>query len=207
MLEEWLERWQVGRTGWHEANGNPGLKKYWDALGKRVLVPLCGKTQDLLWLEEQGNNVTGVELSEIAVEGFFEENGLAYTKHPGVLTEYRARDRRIRMFCGDYFAFTGQTFDAHFDRGALIAVAVGDRAKYAAHTSSLLEPEAYQLVITLDYDDTIATGPPFPVPADEVLSYWPRLVQVEARDDIDNGPPKFIEAGLREMIEVVWRSA
>lgn len=207
MIEEWLERWQVGRTGWHEADGNPSLKKYWNASGKRVLVPLCGKTRDLLWLEEQGNEVVGVEASDIAVEGFFEEHGLTYTKHAGELTEYRARERRIRLFCGDYFAFSGQAFDAHFDRGALIAVAVENRARYAAHTSSLLEPGAYQLVITLEYDDTIATGPPFPVPADEVLSYWPGLEQVEARDDIDNGPPKFIEAGLKEMIEVVWRSA
>ena len=71
MHENWLERWRVGRTGWHEAGGNQGLKRHWVAVGRRVLVPLCGKTPDLLWLEERGNAVTGVELSEIAVQAFF----------------------------------------------------------------------------------------------------------------------------------------
>ena len=48
MHEEWYERWQVGRTGWHESGGNRNLKKYWRATGKRVLVPLCGKSDDIL---------------------------------------------------------------------------------------------------------------------------------------------------------------
>ena len=63
-----------------------------------------------------------------------------------------------------------------------------------------------QLIIVLEYDDTLAEGPPFSVPADEVLGYWSELVCVEAYDDIANGPPKFIEAGLQEMTEIVWRS-
>jgi thiopurine S-methyltransferase len=207
MSEEWLERWLVGRIGWHEDGGNAALKRHWSASGRRVLVPMCGKTVDMLWLEDQGNEVVGVELSDIAVRGFFEENELAFTKHPGELTEYRARDRRISLYCGDYFAFAGGQFDAHFDRGALIAMNPPVRPRYAEHTSSLLSPDAYQLVIALEYDDTVAKGPPFPVPADEMLSYWPHLARVEARDDIENGPPKFRDAGLREMIEVVWRSA
>ena len=79
MKEAWLERWQIGRTGWHEPHGNASLKRYWDSRGKRVLVPLCGKTPDLLWLESMDNAVTGVELSELAVIPFFEENEIDYT--------------------------------------------------------------------------------------------------------------------------------
>ena len=69
--EPWLERWQIGRTGWHEPSGNRNLRAHWSWSGKRVLVPMCGKTPDLLWLEELGNEVVGVELSEIAVVAFF----------------------------------------------------------------------------------------------------------------------------------------
>ena len=65
MNDAWIERWQIGRTGWHEPQGNASLKRYWDLTGRRVLVPLCGKSADLLWLESQGNSVTGVELSEL----------------------------------------------------------------------------------------------------------------------------------------------
>ena len=53
----------------------------------------------------------------------------------------------------------------------------------------------------------MSTGPPFSVPAEEILGYWPKLQRVDAYDDIQNGPPKFREAGLDEMIEVVWRHA
>jgi thiopurine S-methyltransferase len=207
MTEAWIDRWLEGRIGWHEEGGNAALKQHWNVSGRRVLVPMCGKTVDMLWLEEQGNEVFGVELSELAVEAFFEENELLFTRHAGELTEYRARDRRVSVFCGDYFAFSGERFDAHFDRGALIAMNAEFRPRYATHTSSLLEPGAFQLVIALEYDQRVAKGPPFSVPGDEILAYWPGLMRVEARDDIENGPPKFREAGLKEMTEVVWQSA
>jgi hypothetical protein len=70
----------------------------------------------------------------------------------------------------------------------------------------LLDAGAAQLIICLEYDDSIATGPPFSVPAYEILAFWPNLERVDAYDDIENGPPKFREAGLGEMIEVVWQT-
>ena len=171
-----------------------------------MLVPLCGKTRDLLWLEQQGNEVVGIELADMAARAFFEENELAFD-HDATTSTYRARDRRIEIVCGDYFEFDGGPFDAHFDRGALAALPAGMRPGYAAHTSSLLSDDAYQLVIVVEYDETVGTGPPFSVLADEVQAYWPTLERVDRYDDIDNGPPKFREAGLKEMFENVWRSA
>ncbi len=46
----------------------------------RVFVPLCGKSIDMLWLVQQGFAVTGCEISELAVEQFFTENSIPYTK-------------------------------------------------------------------------------------------------------------------------------
>ncbi len=206
MTEDWKQRWHEGRIGWHQKDGSPLLKQHWNASGKRVLVPMCGKARDLLWLEQQGNEVVGVELSEIAVEAFFEENQLAFSRRDGALTEYRARDRRISLFCGDYFAFSGEQFDGHFDRGALVAMNPDLRPRYAAHTTSLLAPNARQLVISFEYDQSVVGGPPFSVPAAEVLTYWPGLRRVEVRNDIEDAPPKFREAGLRRVTEEVWVS-
>ena len=206
MNEAWIQRWHDGQIGWHEADGNRSLKKYWSATGRRVLVPFCGKTRDLLWLEEQGNEVVGIELADMAARAFFEENGLAFD-HDAANATYRARDRRIEIVCGDYFKFHGGPFTAHFDRGALAALPADMRPAYAAHTSSLLSDDARQLVIVVEYDETIGTGPPFSVPAEEVQAYWPTLLRVDRYDDIENGPPKFREAGLQEMFENVWRSA
>ena len=206
MHDEWHERWRIGRTGWHEVEGNRNLKEHWRATGKRVLVPLCGKTPDLLWLEEQGNDVTGVELSELAVRAFFEENELEFDRSEGALARYSARDRRITLYCGDFFEFRAAAFDAHYDRGALVALTAELRPRYAQHTTSLLTPDAEQLVITVEYDQSVCDGPPFALGETEIRGYWPGLTKVAAVDDTANAPPKFLEAGLERMYEAVWRT-
>ena len=204
MTESWLERWREGRIGWHEEHGNASLKKHWRASGKRVLVPMCGKTVDMLWLEEQGNSVVGVELSDIAARAFFEENGLRYAVQEDSLAAFTAEDRDITIYCGDLFDFDAAGFTGWYDRGAFVATPAERRPAYAELINQLLAPDACRLLITLEYDDTIATGPPFSIARDEIRRYWPDLREIERHDDIENGPPKFREAGLKAMFETVW---
>lgn len=206
MTEPWLDRWQEGRIGWHEADGNASLKKHWRATGRTVFVPMCGKSVDLRWIAAQGNRVVGVELSDVAVESFFAEQDLAFRVSENGLLRYDAIDVDITIYCGDLFDLTSIRCDAHYDRGALIALPAVQRSAYASHVSSLLSNDAEQLVITLDYDEDIAKGPPFSVADEELLEYWPGLDCVEQRDDIANAPPKFLDAGLTEFNEKVWRS-
>lgn len=203
--EPWLERWQEGRIGWHEADGNRGLKRHWRGTGMRVLVPLCGKSVDLLWLAGQGNEVTGVEVSDIAAREFFADNDLRYEVSADG-TRYSATDVPLTIVCGDYFDFDDAGFDAHYDRGALVALPAELRERYAAHTTARLTARPNQLVITLEYPQDRVEGPPYSVSAHEVRSYWPALTRVDACDDMANAPPKFRDAGLRELTEVVWRS-
>ncbi len=207
MAEAWLERWEEGRIGWHEAGGNRGLRANWTASGKNVLVPLSGKAVDLLWLAEGGNRVTGVELSPLAAAGFFEENDLAYrVDEGGALPVYTACEVAIRIVCGDYFLFDETGFDAHYDRGALVALPPDVRRRYAAHTLERLEPDALQCVVTVEYDATRAEGPPFVVEPAELLEHWPALELRESYDDSEAMPPKFREAGIRTLVEKVWMS-
>jgi thiopurine S-methyltransferase len=205
MIESWLERWREGRIGWHEEGGNASLKSHWSAGDRRVLVPMCGKTVDMLWLEERGNDVVGVDVSDIAARAFFEENALRYTVRQGKLPAYVAQERNITIFCGDLFEFDEPGFTGWYDRGALVATPAERRPAYARHIDALLAPDASKLLITLEYDDAIATGPPYSISRHEILGYWPELQAVDRYDDIDNGPPKFREAGLTEMFETVWR--
>ena len=206
MNKHWLERWKVGRIGWHEAAGNRSLQKHWTASGKRVLVPLCGKSRDLDWLEGQGNEVVGVELSDIAVEAFFEENEIGYSVVEGELTAYVAEGRRITIYCGDYFRFAEGSFNGLYDRAALVALPPDLRRDYVRHTRSLLSSDAAKLIISVEYDQSVADGPPFSISAESMAEMWPELERVDAYDDMENCPPKFREAGLREIIEAVWRS-
>ena len=204
MNEDWLNRWEIGRTGWHEPSGNRNLQALWQFTGRRVLVPLCGKTPDLLWLEAQGNEVVGVELSELAVEAFFTDNALEYERIDGSLPGYRCTTRNVTIYCGDYFDFEHEPCNAHYDRGALIALSPELRPRYAAHTASLLTDDARQFILTIDYDDSVCEGPPFAVRADELLSYWTGLQEHARVDDTENAPPKFLEQGLKHLEEIVW---
>jgi len=187
VTEEWLQRWATGRTGWHEAGGNAGLRAHWRAQGGTVLVPLCGKTPDLRWLADRGHRVIGVELSDIAVQEFFAEQGLSCKHHDaGPFTRYEATDAAVTIYRGDYFEFDAGPFDALYDRGALVAIDPDQRRRYAEHTRQLLVPDSPRLIVTLEY--------------------WPGLSRVAEKDDFDTCPPKFREAGLKEISEVVWYS-
>ena len=210
MGEDWIARWLEGRTGWHEASGNALLKRYWPDLpkGSSVLVPLCGKSVDLLWLAGQGCAVTGVELSEVAARGLFVDNNLEYTvTENGGLPCYRAIGLPLMVCCGDFLAWRAGAFDALFDRGALVAMDPSDRPRYVDHVKSSLRPDAFCLIITLEYDQQRAPGPPWSVPGSEMLTYWPGLRRAFEHDDLANCPPKFRAAGLAEMLEVAWVSA
>ncbi len=93
--EFWHGRWANNRIGFHNAEVNENLKQSWQKLaarsGDQVFVPLCGKSLDILWLLEQGHEIVGVELSSVAVEALFEENGIGIRRKTiGPLSVYQA---------------------------------------------------------------------------------------------------------------------
>ena len=206
-VRPWLERWQQNNIGWHEPGGNRNLREHWHALraGRRVLVPLCGKSEDMCWLLAQDHDVTGVEVSALAIEIFFREQSIDYlvSEEQG-LTRYRATELPLSIYCCDYFDFHEQGFDALYDRAALVALPPEIRERYASHTAGLLKADAALLVITLAYDQARVQGPPFSIPPEEVTAYWPGIERVASCNDIQNCSDKFHVAGVTEAIESVW---
>lgn len=210
MTAEWLDRWATGRVGWHEEDGNAGLQSHWpgNTDAKRVLVPLCGKSHDLIWLARRGHEVVGVELAERAIHEFFADNDLAYRVESGELLDcYTTDDLPVSIYCGDYFSFDAAPFDALYDRGALVALPESLRPGYVEHTKRLLRPDAIRLLVTLEYDQSVVQGPPFSLLPSEIGAYWDDLVRVEEVDDLETCPPKFRAAGLTEIKEVIWLAA
>lgn len=209
MKEKWLSLWETGDTGWHQEKGSAALRKFWPRLapGSRVLVPLCGKTTDLLWLAGQGYSVTGVELSEIAAQAFFEEAGIhVAVSESDDSKRYESREHHLEIVVGDYFKFADEPFDALYDRASLVALPPQLRPAYVRHTNTLLTPVAAKLLLTLEYDQSMVAGPPFSVLSDEIGDYWPELSRVGELCASGNMPPRFREAGLSEMAEAVWSS-
>lgn len=174
----WQGRWREGKIGFHEGAPNAFLRQYLSALGtaRRVLVPLCGKAEDLVFLASEAGgarDVVGIELVEDAVRAFFSEHGWTPVREEtGAIVRYT--HGRISLFAGDVFAATPALLgplDGWYDRAALIALSPQVRARYVAHVRSLLSPGAHGLVVTVAYPQEIRAGPPFSVPDEELRAH------------------------------------
>lgn len=175
----WLNRWDTGQIGFHEGAPNQWLAEHVALLGpgagRRVLVPLCGKSVDLAFLAAHGFEVVGVELVRTAAEAFFSEAGLV-PKHVSEGGIERFSARGIEIVVADFFALDaaqlGGPFHAYYDRAAVVALPTDLRMRYASKVASLLRPDAQGLVVTFEHDGPPET-PPFSVDAAELARLWP----------------------------------
>ncbi|MDT8387199.1 MAG: thiopurine S-methyltransferase [Thiogranum sp.] len=208
----WLERWEQNLVGFHQPDINPHLKEYWQTLsvkpGTEVLVPLCGKSQDMRWLAEQGCRVLGVELSERAVTDFFRENDYDFDLVSGGAFKVYSNDV-ITLLCGDFFALQPAQVDqvrAVYDRASLIALPPPMRADFARHLSALL-PDAVMLLLTMEYPQEQMSGPPFSVSEREVRELFEPdwSVTLLYSEDILSTESKFRDRGLTRLVEKTYR--
>ena len=208
--EFWHKKWASGQIGFHLPEVNPYLQRHWAApASARVLVPLCGKSLDLAWLAGRGHQVFGIELSEKAIEDFFNEHQIQpQISENGVFKVYRGD--AVELWYGDFFALTASDVadcTAIYDRAALIALPAPMRERYAAHLQRILPLGVQGLLITLDYDQAQMSGPPFAVGDDEVQRLlgdaW--QVQVLEEQDVLGQSGKFLEAGVTRLEERVYR--
>lgn len=205
--EFWYSRWAENRIGFHLADSNPLLIKHWQALNpqrhERVFVPMCGKTQDLVWLAARHEQVIGVELSDIAVKAFFAEN--LYTPLvTGVGHQHLYEFDEISIYQGDYFTVNIDPVDVVYDRAAFIAMPADMRQDYVEKLLSVVKPGGRILLITLDYDQDELAGPPFSVPHADVVALFPQAkVTLLERDNADETHPRR-QQGLTRFAEEVW---
>lgn len=209
----WHQRWREDRIGFHQDRPMPLLLEYWPevapASGTRVFVPLAGKSLDIAWLAAQGYRVLGVELSPLAVEQFFAEQGATPQVHDSRYgRHYRAGD--VELICGDAFALDAEVLadcTAVYDRAALIALPPALRRRYVQQLYALLPTGCRTLLITLEYPQHEKEGPPFSVPEAEVRELYGRDwgVQTLERRDILGREPGFAAAGVSALETVVYR--
>jgi thiopurine S-methyltransferase len=191
----WLRRWEGGCIGFHQEAVNPLLITHWanivPATDCRVLVPLCGKTKDILWLAERGHSVVGVELSEFACRAFFEENELSFEiESRGEVQAFvgRGDGSRIELLCGDFFALVAAdvgVISAWFDRAAMVALPPALWPRYAETLERLLSPGGAGLMLTFEYPQEERNGPPYSVAFDSVVAQFGGDFEVELLECLD----------------------
>jgi len=206
-MADWFASWREGRIGFHEGRPNAYLERHAGRLGagRRVLVPLCGKAEDLAYLASLGHQVVGVELVEDAVRAFFAEHGLAPAVTPhGPFTAYRAG--AITVLAGDVFATTAALLgpvDAFYDRAALIALPADTRPRYVAHLRGLFPAGARGLVVTLEYPEERMEGPPYSVTEAEVRGLYAGA-EVELLDAAEARSGKCRELGIPATVKCFY---
>lgn len=204
----WQNRWQSQQIGWHRAEYNDLMVKHWPSLnvpdGGEVLVPLCGKSLDMLWLAEQGYSVVGLDMVEQAVQTFFEENELEIVstktgKH------VRHSSPPFTIFQGDFFQLKEGTVnaDAWYDRAAMIAIPLASRKAYVDQIRKQTKPNAVGLLITFAYPQKEMEGPPFALHDEHVFELFSNGFEVECLENIDLGDEK--ERGLTSVTSSVFR--
>lgn len=210
--EFWVERWEQNQIGFHSEDINRHLQQHWPTLdiatGSRMFVPLCGKSNDMLWLLGQGYEVIGVELSPLAVKAFFADNGLpATTRQQGKFSVSEMDG--LRILCGDFFELTADDLagvNAVYDRASLVALPPEMRAAYASHMQDLLAPGTKTLLVAFDYPQHEMPGPPFSVQSAEVQTLYSSWCDVELSciEDILDQEPRFRDRGVSRMQEQVY---
>ncbi len=173
-LSYWESRWNKGKTGFHMDGGYPGLGRNWSKLNvsadATILVPLCGKTEDLIRLSSKAGRVIGVEISKKAVEEFFSEKNLKpETTRFADFTLYSTGN--IEIWCGDFMKLPPRNIrhvQLIYDKAALVALPPKMRESYAKKVQQFCGPDTKILLHHFVYEQQEMPGPPFSVPADEI---------------------------------------
>ncbi len=211
--KDWLDRWQMSQIGFHQSEVNCYLRRYLNQFnlnpGDRIFLPLCGKSHDIAWLAEQGYEVIGIELASIAIEAFFNEFELQYQQFESDRFILR-KSGNIMLLEGDYFDLQAEDIEGCrlvFDRAALIAIDEANRARYCRHLRDITAPGTDMLLVTLDYDQSVMSGPPFAVSQQEVLQHYQPDYQIDflEQQDVVDEQPHWREKGLSVLLETACR--
>ena len=124
--EFWHSRWAENRIGFHLDDVNPLLPKYWSQViptkDQSVLVPLCGKSEDLVWLAGYHTSVTGVELKQYCC--LFILCRELYTPMIFLNGQHELYEfDELSIYSGDFFTAPLDTYDLVYDRAASICTA------------------------------------------------------------------------------------
>lgn len=184
------------------------LKQDDQAHSQAVFVPLCGKSDDMVWLADH-MKVVGAELSEIACRDFFAEKGIDVTpKADGEFWRYQHEN--VSLYQGDFFNLSAERFDAFdwiYDRAALIALPDDMQQQYVKQLCTYLTANTRLFLISLEFPQAELSGPPFALFQPDIERLFSGYnVQCIASHDLDDkifAQRAFNVSYLREKLYII----
>ncbi|PAU95144.1 hypothetical protein CK503_02795 [Aliifodinibius salipaludis] len=173
-ISYWQSRWRKGNTGWHMDTVYPPLPTLWSRLGiksdARVLVPLCGKSLDLLWLAKHSETVTGVDVSPKALHQVMQQHNEPFVQDSSHgFTIYRSDS--LELWEGDFVKLPVTQIppqDLIYDKASIIALPPEQRPHHAKKIIDLCNTDTQILIQTFEYNQSEMNGPPFSVDEQEL---------------------------------------
>jgi thiopurine S-methyltransferase len=162
----------------------------------------------MVWLAEQGHKVAGAELSPVAVDKFFSEQGLSPSSETvGGFTVKKAE--AFEIWCGDFFKLPREAVAdvaAVYDRAALVSFPPSDQPRYGEKLIALTPRAALIAIVALAFPETEMQGPPFPAPLAKVAGIFGTthtIAIMETRDGLEKSP-NLKERGLTKLEESLF---
>ncbi|WP_445664273.1 hypothetical protein [Fodinibius sp. AD559] len=173
-ISYWQSRWRKGNTSWHMDTVYPPLPNLWSRLGiksdAQVLVPLCGKSLDLLWLADHCHSVTGVEISPKALHHVMQQHKESFVQDSSYgFTIYRSDS--LVLWEGDFAKLPADQIPPQnliYDKASIIALPVEKRQPHAEKMIELCNTGTQILIQTFEYNQSEMNGPPFSVDEQEL---------------------------------------
>lgn len=179
----WKEKWEKKSIGFHLDNPHKCLVEFIDLFSnhKKVLVPLCGKSKDMIFLRQAGLEIIGVEFSELAVQDFIKENNLEMEKIS--LDDFNLYQcKGFKIYQGDLFKLPKKYLDnitCCYDRASMVALDIDERIKYSQFLINLASDVNLIFTQLLDYGDIGNAGPPFSVVETELTKLYGEKFNLE----------------------------
>ena len=170
--EDWQRHYEENDLGWDLGQVAPPFVKLWQEeklpLGK-VLVPGCGRGHEVVFLAENGFDVTAIDFSSGAV---------TYLKNA-----LKKRNLEGRILHQDFFSLDEShegVYDLVLEQTFFCAISPKQRRDYVLNVSRILKPGG--ILVGLFYHTDEQGGPPYNTTREDIETHFSENFEIQELD-------------------------
>ena len=170
--EDWQRHYEENDLGWDLGQVAPPFVKLWQEeklpLGK-VLVPGCGRGHEVVFLAENGFDVTAIDFSSGAV---------TYLKNA-----LKKRNLEGRILHQDFFSldeYHEGVYDLVLEQTFFCAISPKQRRDYVLNVSRILKPGG--ILVGLFYHTDEQGGPPYNTTREDIEMHFSKKFEIQELD-------------------------